>query len=141
MKKLTEYGKALRKIRLDNNELLGHMAQKLEISPAMLSYIENGSRSITPGLTDKICEKYRLDEKQRDELYQLESLQPKSTVIVNFTALAAHLEDKTPYMETAFMFARDFTKMSIAQLTEIQNLLKRFESENTGGSCAKYGDG
>ena len=37
---LSEYGKVLRIIRINNGELLNDMAQKVDVSPALLSYIE-----------------------------------------------------------------------------------------------------
>ena len=43
---LSEYGKILRIIRINNGELLNDMAQKVDVSPALLSYIENGKREI-----------------------------------------------------------------------------------------------
>ena len=55
---LSEYGKVLRIIRINNGELLNDMAQKVDVSPALLSYIENGKREIPLDLTDKIITSY-----------------------------------------------------------------------------------
>ena len=38
---LTNFGKALRKLRIDNNELLKDMALKLEVTVSYLSAVEN----------------------------------------------------------------------------------------------------
>lgn len=43
---LTEFGVALRKLRLDYGERMGDMAERLHISTAYLSAIENGRQSI-----------------------------------------------------------------------------------------------
>ena len=43
---LTEFGKALRRIRLDNDELLKDMADKLKVSSAYLSAVENGKKNL-----------------------------------------------------------------------------------------------
>ncbi|HAH61855.1 MAG TPA: transcriptional regulator, partial [Treponema sp.] len=45
---LTEFGKFLKKMRIDKSETLAVMAGKLGISAAYLSSIENGTRDI-PG--------------------------------------------------------------------------------------------
>lgn len=49
----TELGKTLRKIRIDRDELLKDMAEKLDMSPSMLSSIENGTRKPPTGF---LCE-------------------------------------------------------------------------------------
>ena len=43
---LTEFGVALRKLRLDYGERMGDMAERLHFSTAYLSAIENGRQSI-----------------------------------------------------------------------------------------------
>ena len=45
-KGVTNLGKKLRKIRIDNDEISSDMARKLEISVSYLSAIENGKRNI-----------------------------------------------------------------------------------------------
>ena len=57
---VTAFGKELRKIRLDNNELLKDMADNLEITPAYLSAIENGKKKPTAFLVEKVIEEYSL---------------------------------------------------------------------------------
>ena len=42
---LTALGRFLRKIRIDRNELLKDMADKLEVSASFLSAVENGKRA------------------------------------------------------------------------------------------------
>lgn len=58
---VTAFGRELRIIRLDNNELLKDMADKLNISAAYLSSIENGKKRPTADFVDKICAEYDLD--------------------------------------------------------------------------------
>ncbi len=43
---LTEFGKAIRKIRLDKGEILKDMAKRLGISSAFLSAVENGRKNV-----------------------------------------------------------------------------------------------
>ena len=61
--KITELGKFLRKLRLDGEEFMSDMAEKLGISVSGLSYIETGAREFNKEkLYDKIIETYELDE-------------------------------------------------------------------------------
>ena len=42
---LTSFGKFCRKLRINNGELLYDMAEKLDVSSAFLSKVENGKRN------------------------------------------------------------------------------------------------
>jgi len=45
-KMITEYGKFLRKLRIDQGQILKTMAEKLGVSSAFLSAVENGKKKI-----------------------------------------------------------------------------------------------
>ena len=65
---LTEIGKELRKIRIDNDENIKAMASKLDMSIAYLSSIESGNRTIPEGLVENVVEKYNLDKNKEEVL-------------------------------------------------------------------------
>ena len=65
---LTEFGKILRKIRIDRQELLRDMACNLGISPAYLSAVENGKRKAPGSWLDKIISDYCLNSAEASEL-------------------------------------------------------------------------
>ena len=65
---LTEFGKVLRKIRIDKQILLKNMADALKVSSAYLSAVENGKRRIPQDWVEKISEEYTLDGEQKAEL-------------------------------------------------------------------------
>ena len=69
--KLTEFGKFLRKLRIDNEELLKDMAIKLNTTPAFLSMVETGRRSIPKKLEEEIEKIYSLSLKQKEELISI----------------------------------------------------------------------
>ena len=69
--KLTEFGKFLRKLRIDNGELLKDMAIKLNTTPAFLSMVETGRRSIPKKLEEEIEKSYSLSLKQKEELISI----------------------------------------------------------------------
>lgn len=64
----TEFGKFLRKLRIDQNETLKEMADKFEYAPSYLSGIENGKRNIPKTLLEKIVDTYNLPSAQADIL-------------------------------------------------------------------------
>ena len=130
---VTAFGKILRKMRIDCSEVLGAMASRLGVSAAYLSSIENGGREIPDSLVAKIAEVYKLDEAQIKELEEAKA-KVKGAVDVNFQEQKA----QENYVETAVMFAKDFSRLSAAQVNELKELLKKFESsgEYSNGSVS-----
>lgn len=51
---LTDFGKTVRKARLDANETLATMAESLDVSPAFLSAMETGRKKIPDEWVEKI---------------------------------------------------------------------------------------
>ena len=64
---LTSLGRFLRKLRIDRNELLRDMAEKLRVSVSFLSAVENGKKHMPATWNTQICEIYELSEDQRSE--------------------------------------------------------------------------
>lgn len=63
---IEEIGAELRKIRIDNNQTISHVANKLaekgfHISNTLLSRIENGERRIDDDTLNTICNYYQID--------------------------------------------------------------------------------
>lgn len=65
---LTELGKFLRKLRIEKNEIIMNMAEKLGIAPSYLSSIECGTRNVPKGFIDKVIAVYKLGKDQQHEL-------------------------------------------------------------------------
>ena len=53
----TEFGKALRKMRIEKDENMAAMAKKMEISLSYLSAIETGTRAVPDGFVEKLSHK------------------------------------------------------------------------------------
>ncbi len=115
---ITEYGKILRHIRLDIGELLGTMAEKLDLSAAYLSSIENGTRSIPVNLTTKIIEIYKLNSEEQEKIIQAEAETNKSLTI---DLSNASIEQ----VETTAMFAREIKNLSVSELRALYETLKK----------------
>lgn len=65
---VTRFGKFCRNLRMDNGELLYHMAEQLEVSSAFLSRVENGKAKPPIEWKTIIESKYQLTKEQLDEL-------------------------------------------------------------------------
>ncbi len=115
---ITEYGKQLRHIRLDLSELLGTMADKLGLSPAYLSSIETGTRSIPADLTRKIITVYNLSDEESEKLLKAE--------VDTTQALTINLENASQeQIEATVLFAREPKNMTVQQLRKLHDDLKK----------------
>ena len=119
---VTTFGKVLRKLRIDHSEILGDMAKRLGISPAYLSAIENNGRVIPDDLIEKLVQEYNLNDAQTKELEEAKA-QTSGAVAIQFE----NLKENHDYIQTAVMFARDFSKLTSQQIIQLRNLLKEFE--------------
>lgn len=117
---LTEFGRILRKIRIDCNEILKDMAEKLNVSAAYLSAVEMGKRNIPELWVDKIAEFYNLSKEEKNTLRNAADNSSKS-ITLNFENI-----DKEQ-KETAILFAREFENIDTETLNKIKNLLRNTE--------------
>lgn len=78
---LTEFGKFVRKLRIDKGVVLGDMADMISLSSAYLSAVENGKKSITEDLLEKIAAYFSLNEVQKNELRKAADNSPISVKI------------------------------------------------------------
>ena len=123
MAEVTEFGKYLRKMRIDHAERLGDMAKRLGVSSAYLSSIENGGREIPDDFVAKIAAEYELDGAHANELEEAKA-KVRGTVDVKLNELRSQAD----YVEAAVMFARDFSRLSAGQVKKLKELLEEFES-------------
>lgn len=66
---LTSFGKFCRKLRIDRGELLLDMANKLGVSAAFLSSVENGKKKPPVAWEGILIKLYDMDEKMINELH------------------------------------------------------------------------
>jgi len=113
---LTEFGRHLRKLRIDCDEYLKDMADKLGVTSSYLSAVETGKRNIPCGWVEKICQLYSLDM-----LYQ-EDLQ--DAAIKSARTATMDLSNATPKRkEAALLFARTFEEVDDSTIETIRKLL------------------
>ena len=78
---LTEFGKLCRIIRMQADDNLGDMAEKLSIKSSFLSAIENGKRNVPKGLCEEIKGLYDLQEKDYNDLLEAAEKSNRDLVI------------------------------------------------------------
>lgn len=68
---LTNFGKELRKIRVENDETLKDMGDRIGVSASFLSAVENGKKNVGEKFIRKIAETYRIPYEKQLELIEL----------------------------------------------------------------------
>lgn len=115
---ITALGKYLRKLRIDNSELLKDMADKVGMSSAMLSAIENGKRNPPVDFAARIEGAYDLVPKAVQEL--IDALcETQNEVRISIQGRSS--DDQ----RLAFSFARRFDELDEQSKSEIMNILRK----------------
>lgn len=117
---LTTFGKFLRKLRIDNGELLKDMSKKLDVTVAYLSAVETGKRDVPEKWLDIIAKEYNFTNDQYCEMQEAayENKEEVSLNIGRCDALDRNL---------VLSFAREFHDLSTEEKADIMNVLKRKE--------------
>lgn len=115
---LTELGKYLRKLRIDNGQLLKDMADILGISSANLSAVENGKRKPQHKMIEDIIDHYCLSDEEQDKLWDAYSITREE--------VSLSLENATDKRrDVGLAFARQFDALSSKQMDEILKILHK----------------
>lgn len=114
---LTELGKYLRKLRIDHNELLKHMAQKLEVSVSFLSAVENGNKKMPSEWNQRICSLYDLDPQQQIEFAEAIAMTEKNLDIPLWNT-----DDEKKVL--AVSFARKLPFLTEDQIAAMKNIIE-----------------
>lgn len=115
---LTKFGKELKKIRVENDEILRDMAAKLGVTAAYLSAVENGNRKVPESWVGIIANEYRLTEEEVIKL-QSAAYENRNSIKIEY--------DSTNEMESdlALSFARKFKSLDEADALKIQKILNK----------------
>lgn len=113
---LTDFGKVLKKIRIDRGERILDMATKLSVTPAFISNVEHGRKEPPSGFDSKLFGAYTLKVDEMTELSKAFAAAKSAFTIQPDTNLEK---------ETVAMFARCLPKIAPSELEQIQQILLR----------------
>ncbi len=113
---LTSLGKKLRILRVTNGELLKDMAEKLEMTPAYLSSIENGKRNPPKNIVENIVALYNLDTQTEKDL--------KDAYFLTLNEISICLENTSKQQkELGLVFARRFNSFNPEEVSKLLQTL------------------
>lgn len=120
---LTSIGRFLRKLRIDNGEILRDMAEALGVSSAFLSAVENGKKKMPETWIQKLATIYSFTTKQVEEL--------QAAVIDTNNAVELNLQNATSVNRAlAISFAREFDSLDEETSRKIIEILKQYRGTN-----------
>lgn len=89
---ITKLGVFLRKLRLDQGEILKNMADRLEVSTSFLSAVENGKKRVPQRWYEEIPKLYSFEESQTEQF--LRAIADTEQVIeINLSNLSSTKQD------------------------------------------------
>ncbi len=117
---MNSIGEFLRTIRMQNGEILKNMAEKLNVSSAFLSAVENGKKKMPVDWEMKLKEIYSLNEEEIEKL--------KVAVLESGEKVEINIKDASPKnRDLAIVFARSFGTLEDTEADEIKKILKKTE--------------
>ncbi|WP_312605617.1 helix-turn-helix domain-containing protein [Kosakonia cowanii] len=114
---VTNFGKYLRKLRIDRGMVLKDMAEMIGVSSAYLSAIELGKRAIPDDLISDVVKGFGLSKKEGEKLSKYAQLSQPS---IKVDMSDANDQNK----ELMLVFARKFKDLSPDQLDKLNKMLK-----------------
>lgn len=108
----------LKKIRINNNEMLMDMANKLNISSSFLSAIENGKKKVPEDFKEKICSNYSLTPDEIKDLNEGISIN-NDEVDFNLSKLSGSKK------ELAISLGRSFDSLSDKTIDELLDIISK----------------
>ena len=119
---LTSVGRFLRKLRIDEGEILRDMAKKLEVSSAFLSAVENGKKKVPKTWIPKLEELYSLTPEQITEL--------KDAIVESSDTIELNIRDTSDAnRQLAISFARQFDTLDEETTNKLFSILKKYKEE------------
>ncbi len=122
---LTSLGQFLRKLRLENGEILKTMAEKLGVTSAFLSAVENGKKKMPLSWYEKLPLLYTFSEQKHDAL--------KTAVMESSDVVELNLHNiPLGRRDLAISFARRFDSLDEETSQMIFDLLNKSREESSG---------
>lgn len=114
---ITSLGRFLRKLRIDQGEILKDMADKLGVSVSFLSAVENGKKRMPSTWNTKLCKLYQMTPEQK-QTFTTAIAETEESLEMDFYGVAAGKR------ELAVSFARKFSDFDEGQMEAIKKILR-----------------
>ena len=121
---LSEFGIALRKIRLDRQLLLKEMAEALDVTSAFLSSVETGKRKVPKDFVSKLCSLYNLTSVECDTLERASAMTQQEIRISMENATRSQ-------RELAFSLAKALDDLTDDDVERIMNAINQRGDKNS----------
>ena len=119
---ITSVGRFLRKLRIDHGEILRDMAERLHVSSAFLSAVENGKKKIPEAWVPKLEEFYSLTPEQMEEL--------KSAIAESSDFVALNISNVSDAnRRLAISFARQFQTLDAETARKLFDILSKTKED------------
>lgn len=119
---ITSIGRFFRKLRIDRGEILRDMANKLGVSSAFLSAVENGKKKVPDAWMSKLKEIYSLNSEQMEEL--------KTAILESGDTVELNIRNASPAnRQLAVSFARQFDELDEETAKKMFDILHWNEEE------------
>lgn len=115
---MTELSMILRKIRLENGQVLKKMADSLGVTSSYLSAVENGKRPMPANWPEILGEKYNLTQAQIEEI-RLAAFKLAKNIKINLE------NESDAKRDVALVFARTFENMDDDFAIKIKKMLTK----------------
>lgn len=115
---MNKLGVFLKKLRADHNEVLFNMAQRLNVSSAFLSAVENGRKSPPISWVNIIASEYQLKNEQKEELQDVITDSIKQ-VRIDIGEVSCKKKN------CALAFARNFDDFSETDISKLMAFLEK----------------
>lgn len=118
MNQMTEFGKEVRKIRIDREMSLKQMADTLGVPSSYLSAVEKGRRKLTQEFVERVIDALRpnLGEELAIRDAAVESME---AIPLNISSMGSEAK------KTAAVFARRLNSMSPEELERMREIMER----------------
>lgn len=113
----TELGKFLRKLRIDADEILLDMANKLGVASSFLSSVENGKKRMPSAWNARICELYALNDAQKAE-FERAIANTETQIVLSFD------NSSDANRELAVAFAREYQGLTPEQIEAMRRIMR-----------------
>ena len=116
--KYTPYGKLVRKYRIDEGITLNEMSKDFDVTPAYLSSIETGRKSVPQKILEITLKFFALEDEQEEKLVEAAETSKREY------KLKMPMGTPDGDREIASMFARQFPGMSDEEKEQLKRLLE-----------------